>query len=407
MDDDRKPNPGDDEMFFPDEKTASQAETKQGMFGRILKSLRRSGEAPSPEVHTKTLQETEKFFDNVLQRKPGENLTPEELRQFEEWSGTDPETGEMWHVLVNPTPVSSSGGMSEVFLGLDIKGQRKVALKVPRREGYYRAHQKSNPGNIGATIQLSGEPTNPEQAKFYLEANMREADAIRRSMSKFIVPLYGSFEREQAGGKQLVLVLEYLSPDHYITGSEAVTHYKDSPQQAWLEVTDALSFIAFGLNDSFDNGKIIHLDIKPGNFFLPISKQAYIPRLADFGAAAVVGRPDLSVMAGSYPFVPPEFSAFKSTAELFEHFDQHGHESAQVYALAASLANMLGIGFMGQPELSTKEITAFCNRVNTSKELGLNARALKQVFATALALEPWERYQTIGEFLTELRNCET
>lgn len=248
----------------------------------------------------------------------------------------------------------TSGAMGDIYEGHDPVMERRVALKVLRRELFAR-HDANN----------------------WLERFRQEARAAGRLLHPNIVTLldYG----EQDG-------LPFLAME-YVEGESLDITLKRSGRFA---VVDAVAIISQTLSalEFAHSHQVIHRDVKPSNILLAKSGVA---KITDFGIAHieasdltgtgdVIGTPSYMApeqLAGKP--VEPRTDLFSTAAVLFELLS--GVKPFQGRSLAESMLHM--------EQRGPSDICALNPEVTS---------ALKRVIETALAYDPERRYASAAEF---------
>jgi len=246
------------------------------------------------------------------------------------------------------------GGMSIVYLAIDHRNERRVALKVLRPE---IAHA------LGS------------------ERFLREIKVAAGLAHPHILPLFDSGD---AGG-----LLFYTMP--YVEG-ETLRHRLI--RQRRLPVADAVAIardIADALSYAHDQN-IVHRDIKPENILL----EAGHPVVSDFGIARAISVADASRMTGTglvvgtVDYMSPE----QASGEAVDG-------RSDIYSLGCVLYEML-IGrapFVGgTPSAPARSVS------QERREIPLDVEYAIQV---ALAKLPSERFATAREFAEALKSAET
>ncbi|MFW2331789.1 MAG: serine/threonine-protein kinase [Nitrospinota bacterium] len=149
-----------------------------------------------------------------------------------------------------------SGGMGLVYLGLDPRIGRKVALKVIK---------------TGATASASVEHSSATVNRFYVEA--RAAGQISHPN---IVTIYDVGETVYNDSPLVYIAMEYVE------GQGLDWHIQNNNFTKLEEQLRILKMIAQGL-DYAHKRDIIHRDIKPANIL--ITTDGNIPKITDFGLA--------------------------------------------------------------------------------------------------------------------------
>ena len=252
-----------------------------------------------------------------------------------------------------------AGGMATVYLALDQRHNRKVALKVLR----------------------------PELAVFIgAERFLKEIETTANLQHPHILPLFDS-------GRVDTTVF-YVMP--YVEGESLRTRLTRETQ---LPIADAIQIakeVAEALDYAHRHG-VIHRDIKPDNVLFH-DGQALV---ADFGIALAVSRSDgasriteTGMSLGTPPYMSPEQAGGDRTLDA----------RSDVYALGAVLYEMLA----GEPPFTGPTPQAILARVMTEEPRPLSLRRktvpshVEATVACALQKLPADRFQTAAEFSAAL-----
>lgn len=406
-----------EDMFFPGDNTQAQAKT---VMSGAERARRRYGD-PANVEQPQALPSIEKLFESWTQdpQKLAEFLKqPENQNLLERWGGSDTHSGKNWDLLVWPTPIQQ-GGMSEIYLGYDLAEGRTVALKTISRRSLYDANR------LG--YFSLGDPTLPAQNlrnpidEFYANATMREYKILSLTQgNRDIVETSGIFqhqrlpqpgvpESEQLGaGVQDVLVLQYYSPEKYMTGDEFRDIAVADPQQAWFTLMDTLPEWAGALDNLWFNDKILHQDIKPSNVLFP-RPGANTPEgivILDFGTSTKLNDPNFKPAEGGTPrFSPPERGKEDPYYEPIQ---------GEVYSLAATILSLWDLGFVVNKEWNASDLEKFCDQVNRAiavredlsakfkAQCKIDSRKFVRAFETALSETPEHRQRDLFTFLKDL-----
>jgi eukaryotic-like serine/threonine-protein kinase len=164
-----------------------------------------------------------------------------------------------------------------------------------------------------------------------------------------------------------------------------------------LEPTAAALDIAHGRG-------IAHRDIKPANFFVlgdPRGADAYV-KVLDFGVAKVMAEHAGSIAA--LALTGEEITAFTPSYGAPEQFSRlHGATGpwTDVFSMALILVEILrgGLPALGRDFMEMAIASRDPHRRPTPRTLGVDVpEAVEQVFRTALAVSPAERYASMGLF---------
>ena len=248
------------------------------------------------------------------------------------------------------------GGMGVVYEAIDLKLDRRVALKKLRAE-------------IGQSA--SGR-----------ERFLTEAKTVAKLQHQNIVTIHGIIEDQ----KDVYLVFEYVDGETLdsmiarqkrLTGAEAMTVLQG--------VADAVDYA--------HEQKIIHRDLKPANIMIDRAGRA---KVMDFGIAhqakLTISQLTMAAAYGTLAYMPPEQELGKAVRE------------SDVYAFAALTYESLtgSLPFPGPNFHLQKEAMSFTRPSYTFPPL---APSLDPVFERAFQVEPKKRHQTTGDFVRSLQTA--
>jgi serine/threonine protein kinase len=242
------------------------------------------------------------------------------------------------------------GGMASIYRGLDVRLQRRVAIKV-----------------ISAPLR-----TDPE----YVERFQREAQAIARLEHPHIVRLYRYGEAKGL----LYMAMQYVDGADL---ASALASYRKAgsliePQEAARIVRE----VCLALDDAHAQG-VIHRDVKPSNIML--DRHGYVC-LADFGLALLTELGTRGEILGSPRYVAPE--QVVSSANVVPQSD--------LYAVGVILYEM----FTGELPFDAKDpMDLALMHMNQPPRPPRTLRpeispVLEAVILKALAKDPASRYQS-------------
>ena len=261
--------------------------------------------------------------------------------------------------------VIGRGGMAVVHLAEERKHQRKVAIKVLRQD-------------IGISVGA--------------ERFLREIGIAARLSHPHIVPLIDSGESKG--------LLYYISP--FVSGGSLRERLQKEPRLPIDEAVRIATEVGTGLDYAHRNG-FVHRDVKPENILFADDHAL----LADFGIAHVSAgaSPDVEPITKSgIALGTPEYMSPEQAAG-----DSEVGSSTDIYALACVMYEMLA----GQPPFRGKSPLATMAKHVTEKPKPLRSvrpevpPALDHAILRALSKIPAQRYATVSDFLSALRQPRT
>jgi eukaryotic-like serine/threonine-protein kinase len=245
------------------------------------------------------------------------------------------------------------GGMSTVHRALDVRLERRVAVKL-------------------LAEHLADDPT-------FVSRFQREAQAAARLVHPNIVQVFDSGQDDSTG--QYYIVMEYIE------GQSCAEILRDD---GWLEVDDAIAIIdqaCEGLHYAHRHG-VVHRDVKPGNLLR--SREGEV-KLADFGIAKATEQSSITQVGsvlGTAAYLAPE--------------QARGEEAgprADLYALGVVtyqlISGRLPYEAASLTELALKQQHEAPPRLDTL--VAAVRPELAEAVAISLALDPSERYETARE----------
>ena len=215
------------------------------------------------------------------------------------------------------------------------------------------------------------------------EAGRRRFDRERLAMGQasshpnIVLPLRGGYT---PNGDQPYLVMEHLG------GGSLQDRLEQGPMH-WDEAIAAVIAVAGALGHSHRAG-IVHKDIKPANILLTDSG---VPKLSDFGVAALQEGTATAQMAFSLLYTAPE----TFTGDAVDMRD----ERSDLWSLAATLY-ALGTG---APPYTGASTAALISQILSAPPPPTGRDDLDRFFATALAKDPDHRFRTTDDFVAALR----
>jgi serine/threonine-protein kinase len=254
----------------------------------------------------------------------------------------------------------ADGGMGTVYLAVDEKLERRVALKVIKPE-------------LGRSAE-------------FVTRFVREAKALA-SVSHPSLAIVYSFGEDQ-GLLYMALELVEGAPLHRIIHEQGML-----PQARAVEIA---AQVLDGLAVIHERG-IIHRDLKPPNVVVATRNARDIAKLIDFGLAklkSASGLTDPNILLGTPTYMSPEQARGDAIAAR-----------ADLYALAIVLYEML----CGAPPFEAVKVHALLEMQALLPPPPLSSRRptvaadLEAVVMKGLAKKPAARFQTASEFAIALR----
>ena len=252
--------------------------------------------------------------------------------------------------------ILGSGAMGVVYKGLDQQIERPVAIKV--------LHEHLRQGEHGADLE---------------NRFLQEAKAAARCLHPNIVTIF-----DFGSDKAPYIVMEYIE------GIELKAHLKSDIFISLPSATDITIQVLEALAHAHDKG-VVHRDIKPANIILLENGDV---KVSDFGVARL-DTSDLTstgFMVGTPNYMSPEGlqgrqvdgrSDLYSTAVLFYELLTRERPSREV-ELEQNLAKLNQVTHLS----------------------GQNVRSIKPILGRALQPDPGQRYQTVKEFIAELKTID-
>ncbi|MCB1279429.1 bifunctional serine/threonine-protein kinase/formylglycine-generating enzyme family protein [Prosthecobacter sp.] len=242
-----------------------------------------------------------------------------------------------------------AGGMGAVYKGTQVRLQRKVAIKIMRRD---RAKDQG-----------------------FEERFRREALAMAQLNHPNIVNVidYG-----EAGPEYLYIVMEFIDGTDLVNVIRSGQMTQETALKLLPQICDALQF-------AHDNG-IVHRDIKPANILL--TRDGRI-KMADFGLAKRFDAENSYHTQTGYGMGTPDYAA----PEQFMG-DANVDHRADIYALGVMIYQMV-TGTL--PRGAWKP---------PSEKAGVDSY-WDHIVARALQTDPHERYASVSEIKTDLGGITT
>jgi serine/threonine protein kinase len=245
------------------------------------------------------------------------------------------------------------GGMSTVHLAIDLRLERRVAVKL-------------------LAEHLAEDPA-------FVSRFQREAQAAARLVHPNIVQVFDSGRDERTG--RYFIVMEYIE------GSSCAEILRD---QGWVEVEEALSIIeqaCEGLHYAHRHG-VVHRDVKPGNLLRAREGEV---KLADFGIAKATEQSSITQVGsvlGTAAYLAPEQAR-----------GEEAGPSADLYALGVVTYQLIS----GRLPYEASSLTELALKQQQEEPATLDKLVaavgpeLAAAVAVALALDPRDRYKTALE----------
>ena len=249
------------------------------------------------------------------------------------------------------------GGMGIVYKAEDIKLERTVALKF-----------------------LPAELTEDPEAR---ERFVREAKAAAALSHNHICTIHEIGEDEN----------QYFIAMEYIGGQSLKEKILEGPFDQ-TEALDIVIQVAEGLKEAHEKG-IIHRDIKPGNIMVTDKSTA---KVMDFGLAKVFGASLITKEAktmGTVAYMSPE----QAQGQSVDH-------RTDIWSLGVILYEMLTgqLPFKGEFDQSMIHSILHHEPEPLTKAIPTTPKTLENVVFTALAKNSADRYQSMAEFLEDLKS---
>lgn len=255
-----------------------------------------------------------------------------------------------------------SGGMSTVFLALQRSLDRKVAIKVMRRDG--------------AGSDDTSEDSLQTEKRFLLEGRM-----MARLPHRNIVAVYDIVSNDE---------IDYISMEYLDGGTLSERMHRGL---ALSEAVAVVVQIASALQFAHENG-VVHRDLKPANIMF---RDAATPVLTDFGIARMQDAKSTRLtQAGMLVGTPTYMSPEQINGDVVDG-------RADQYSLGVLFYEMLA----GSPPFGgeTPVSVLMAHLTQTPPPLPIEFRAFQPVLERMLAKKPDERYADMREFSEDLKSC--
>jgi serine/threonine protein kinase/tetratricopeptide (TPR) repeat protein len=261
------------------------------------------------------------------------------------------------------------GGMGKVYLAVQDRPRRHVALKVMK----------------------SGVVSKQAMRRFEFEAEL-----LARLVHPGIAQIYESGTFDDGDGEAPYFAMEYVSSARILT--EACTERDLKPHGIAAIMAEVCDAVGFGHTKG-----IIHRDLKPGNILINSGGE---PKIIDFGVArstdsdkSVTMQTDVHAIVGTLQYMAPE-QCTGDTLDL--------DTSADVYALGVTLYQLLTGSLpyevSGQPLASAIRIVAEATPDPIGRFDKSLSGDLEVIVQKALAKDRADRYRTASELGDDLRH---
>jgi serine/threonine-protein kinase len=280
------------------------------------------------------------------------------------------------------------GGFSSVYKGFHLGLQEPIAIKCLKL-----------PQSLGRDVI--------EQFQNRFRDESRIAYRLSQGNLHIVRSITSGTTTSPAGQVIPYMVLEWLEG---LTLSQDLKKRRDAGMKGRTieEVTQMFAPASEALAYAHAHG-VVHRDIKPGNLFLAQTREGFRLKVLDFGMAKILSDGNLGIapMAVSTGGIVV-FSAPYAAPEQFDPKIGSIGTWTDVYSLALVLLEALTDKRVRNVDSVAECLMAAVDpaQIPTPKRIGLNvSNALDEVFARALAVNPRERAQDVGEFWGQLRNA--
>ena len=260
-----------------------------------------------------------------------------------------------------------AGGMGEVYLALDTKLDRKVAIKVLRSDWLEEEHLKKR---LIREAQAAAKLDHPNICAIY---DVNEADPFTFIVMQFIEgePLDDKMEREPLTLKTALAMIEQAAEGLAEAHAHGIVHRDIKPQNMIVNARGQLKILDFGLakqmpsSDSVDN---------------------------EAQTATLLSKPGLVV--GTMPYMSPE----QVKGEPLD-------ASSDIFSLGVTLYEMLA----GKHPFKDKSAPVTMSRILMGEPIPTEqfqtqvSPEIQTLLSKMLRKDRAERYQSAQDFLTDLR----
>src|SRR5712691_5450600 len=279
----------------------------------------------------------------------------------------------------------------EALLARDDGGSTVTQVGVGMQLGSYRIEAPLGEGGMGVVYRALDLKLNRPVAIKFLSEELADAAARRRFQHEarmasslnhpHILTVHDTGEVE---GRQY-LVTEYVDGGTLRTWARA-------EKRTWRQIVELLTGVADGLAAAHA-ANILHRDIKPENIL--IAKNGYA-KLADFGLATLTEgneetRTHAGIIKGTIAYMSPEQASGKTL-----------DARSDIFSFGVVLYEMLAARrpFAGKTDLETLQTIIHGDPQPLGEEV---PAALRGLVEKALEKDPAERYQTMRDFVVDLR----
>ncbi|HWY87649.1 MAG TPA: protein kinase, partial [Gemmataceae bacterium] len=316
-------------------------------------------------------------------------MTPERWRQVEGLYRAARDPTKRTSVLAGADPELRRE--VEALLAQNEGGSTVTQLGAGMQLGSYRMEALLGEGGMGVVYRAIDTKLNRPVAIKFLSNELADAEARHRFQREaqmasslnhpHILTVYdaGDFEGRQ------YLVTEFVD-------GGTLKSWAKQDKRTWRQIVELLTGVADGLAAAHEAG-ILHRDIKPDNIL--ISKSGYA-KLADFGLAKLTEGQDetrthAGIIKGTIAYMSPEQASAK---ELDARSD--------IFSFGVVLYEMLAgrRPFAGKTDLETLQTVIHAEPQPLGDEI---PPALRGLVEKALEKDPAERYQSMRDFVVDLR----
>jgi eukaryotic-like serine/threonine-protein kinase len=352
--------------LFPAHAAVIAAALAAGRSDRI------SDASPTPPNHTTKRKESHGFLPGVADvgiafspEKTGA-VGPTKQSPFFEVPGSTPDAETMLQPPVNRwvkhfqlLSLLGRGGFGEVWLALDTKLQREVALKTPRHESFDQN---------------------------YLSSFLREARTAARLRHPNIVAVHEVGDAKDKDSAYIVTA--------FINGPSLKDWLAAGNRPDVRKAVTIVAQVALALEHAHQHG-IVHRDVKPANILMD---KEHKPYLADFGLARREAGGDESLSVHGKIMGTPNYMSPEQARAEHDKIDKR----TDVYSLGVVLYELLTneIPFRGTLHLLLEQIVSA--PAPPFPRGSASPLELEQVCHKCMAKDQAARYQSAGELADDL-----